>query len=198
MSSITTGFDDGTGYAVQNAGASVGTDEENLANLGNLPATSAIKRRQANKIGAGISSITTGFDDGTGYAVQNAGASIDATEESLANIGNLPTTSDVGRRQFANTGFGAEALLDGVDTGAGQGSQDALTNAGNLVAADGVAAGGLVPARRQLANTGYGAEALLDGVDTGVGQGSQDALTNAGTLIATDGVAAGQMVPSKM
>ena len=48
------------------------------------------------------------------------------------------------------------AFADGVDTGVGQGSQDALTNAGTLVATEGVAAGNAVPSKRsaQLANTG--------------------------------------------
>ena len=212
-----TGVDDSSGYDVQNLGGSaenvledstaltaVGTGDSN--NHANHP-----EKRQANKIGAGIYDLGTGVDDGSGYDVQNLGGSAEnVLEDSTAltavstgdsnNHANHPERRKRSPRpQLGNDAGGAEKVFDGMDSGAGQGVENGMDNAGTLISNEGFAAGALVPSKdkRQLGNDAGGAQAIFDGIDSGAGQGLENGMDNAGTLISNEGYAAGNLVPSK-
>ena len=76
-----------------------------------------------------------------------------------------------GKRQIGNDAGGVEAVFDGVDSGAGQGVENGLDNAGTLISNEGYAAGNLVPSKkqrkRQIGNDAGGVEAVFDGIDSG-------------------------------
>ncbi len=105
---------------------------------------------------AGIYDLGTGVDDSSGYDVQNLGGATENILEGstdLTAIGtpnsNPGTNHPVQRRkaQIGNDAGGAQAIFDGIDSGAGQGLENGMDNAGTLIENEGFAAGNLVPTK---------------------------------------------------
>jgi hypothetical protein len=177
-----TGFDDSTGYDIEN----VGGDAENI--LEDSTALSAIgapnsnngannagaqqgqqvnskklkAKRQANKIGTGIYELGTGVDDSTGYDIENLGGDAENVLEDSTAL----------------TAIGAPNSNNGANNAGAQQGQH-------------------INSKRQIGNDAAGIDAIFQGVDAGAGQGLENGMDNAGQLIEHEGFVAGEAVPSK-
>lgn len=150
-----TGVDDGSGYDVQNVGGdaenvlegstsltAIGTPNSNPGTNHPVPG-----KRQIGNDAGGVEAVFDGIDSGAGQGVENGldnGGTLISNEGYAA--GNL-VPSKQRKRQIGNDAGGLESVFDGIDSGAGQGVENGLDNAGTLIQNEGYNAGATVPAK---------------------------------------------------